>query len=140
MVLCFVQGANVRDIRDVDLDVDPIPGLLDHFTARVAAARAAGVDRLVLDPGMGFYYGNLVDPQTRLRHQSRVIASTFRLRRLGLPICHALPHAFDTFEDQFRSAEGFFAVLAMLGGTSLLRTHEVPQVRAVVRAMRSLEV
>ena len=140
VVLCYVPGENVRDISDVDVDVDPIPGLLDHFTARVAEARAAGVDRLVLDPGMGFYYGNLVDPQTRLRHQSRVITSTFRLRRLGLPICHALPHAFDTFEDQFRSAEGFFAVLAMLGGTSLLRTHEVPQVRAVVRAMRSLEV
>ena len=140
VVLCYVPGENVRDISDVDVDVDPIPGLLDHFTARVAEARAAGVDRLVLDPGMGFYYGNLVDPQTRLRHQSRVITSTFRLRRLGLLICHALPHAFDTFETSSARRRGSFAVLAMLGGTSLLRTHEVPQVRAVVRAMRSLEV
>jgi dihydropteroate synthase len=140
VVLCYVRGENVRDITDVDLDTDPIPGLLEHFEARVDIARAAGVDRLVLDPGMGFYYGNLVDPQTRLRHQSRVIANTFRLRRLGLPICHALPHAFDTFEEQFRAAEGFFAVLAMLGGASVLRTHEVPQVRAVVRAMESLNV
>jgi len=140
VVLCYVRGENVRDISDVDLDIDPIPGLLEHFEARVAIAMAAGVDRLVLDPGMGFYYGNLVDPQTRLRHQSRVITNTFRLRRLGLPICHALPHAFDTFEEQFRTAEGFFAVLAMLGGTSMLRTHEVPQVRAVVRAMQSLTV
>ena len=140
VVLCYVRGENVRDISDVDLDIDPIPGLLEHFEARVAIAMAAGVDRLVLDPGMGFYYGNLVDPHTRLRHQSRVITNTFRLRRLGLPICHALPHAFDTFEEQFRTAEGFFAVLAMLGGTSMLRTHEVPQVRAVVRAMQSLTV
>ena len=59
------------------------PGCSTTSQARVAAARAAGVDRLVIDPGMGFYYGNLVDPQTRLRHQSRVITSTFRLRRLG---------------------------------------------------------
>jgi dihydropteroate synthase len=99
-----------------------------------------GVDRVVIDPGMGFYYGNLTDPQTRLRHQARVITNTFRLRRLGLPVCHALPHAFDTFEDQFRTAEGFFAILAMLGGTSMLRTHEVPQVRAVARAMQTLNV
>jgi dihydropteroate synthase len=140
VVLCYVRGDDVRDISDVDLDVDPVPGLLTHFTARVAAARQAGVDKIVIDPGMGFYYGNLVDPQVRLRHQSRVIAHTFRLRTLGLPVCHALPHAFDVFEDEFRTAEGFFAVLAMLGGTSMLRTHEVPQVRAVVRAMRSLTI
>ena len=140
VVLCYVPGADVREVGDVDVDIDPIPGLLEHFDSRVSVARAAGVDRIVIDPGMGFFYGNLVDPQTRLRHQSRVIASTFRLRRLGLPVCHALPHAFDAFEDQFRTAEGFFAVLAMLGGTSMLRTHEVPQVRAVVHAMRTLSV
>lgn len=140
VVLCYVGGANVRDIGAADLDVDPIPGLLEHFEARADLATAAGVQRLVIDPGMGFYYGNLLDPQTRLRYQSRVITGTFRLRRLGFPVCHALPHAFDTFEDQFRTAEGFFAVLAMLGGTSLLRTHEVPQVRAVVSAMQSLTV
>jgi dihydropteroate synthase len=140
LVLCCVRGKNVRDISDVALADDPIPGLLAHFGARVAAARAAGAERLVLDPGMGFFYGNLTDPETRLRHQSRVILNTFRLRRLGLPLCHALPHAFDIFEDQFRSAEGFFAVLAALGGTSMLRTHEVSQVRAIVRAMRSLAV
>jgi dihydropteroate synthase len=140
VVLCQVRGANVREISDVDLDADPLPGILEHFEPRVAIAREAGVDRLILDPGMGFYYGNLTDPTTRVRHQTRVITNTFRLRRLGLPVCHALPHAFDLFEDQFRSAEAFFAVLAMLGGTSVLRTHEVARVSAVVRAMRTLDV
>ena len=140
VVLCCVRGANVREISDVTLDSDPIPDLLAHFEDRVTVARAAGVERLVLDPGMGFYYGNLVDPQTRLQHQTRVLAQTFRLRRLGLPLCHALPHAFDTFGEEFRTAEGFFAVLAMLGGASMLRTHEIPQVRAVVRAMSTLDV
>jgi dihydropteroate synthase len=46
-----------------------------------------------------------------------------------------VPHAFDLFEDQFRTAEGFFTVLSLLGGTSVVRTHEVPQVAAVVSAM-----
>ena len=90
---------------------------------------------LVIDPGMGFYYGNLTDPIVRARHQARVMLGAFRLRSLGVPLCNALPHAFDLFEEQFRTAEGFYAVLALLGGTSVLRTHEVPQVRAVVAAM-----
>jgi dihydropteroate synthase len=140
VILCYVKGANVREITDVRLDTDPIPGLIEHFNERIGVAREHGVERIVIDPGMGFYYGNLVDPLTRVRHQTEVILNTFRLRVLGLPICHALPHAFDLFEEHFRSAEGFFAVLAMLGGAGLLRTHEVPLVHAVTHAMSTLDV
>lgn len=140
VILCYVRGANVREITDVNLEADPIPGILEHFTERVDVARRHGVTDIVIDPGMGFYYGNLVDPMTRVRHQAQVILNTFRLRVLGLPICHALPHAFDLFEDHFRTAEGFFAVLATLGGASLFRTHEVAQVAAVARAMTALDV
>ncbi|MEX1210570.1 MAG: dihydropteroate synthase [Candidatus Nanopelagicales bacterium] len=140
VIICYVAGRTVRDITDVRLDKDPLPGLLAHFARRVEIARAHGVERIVIDPGMGFYYGNLVDPITRVRHQTEVILNTFRLRELGLPICHALPHAFDLFEEHFRSAEGFFAVLAVLGGAQLLRTHEVPLARAVTGAMQRLDV
>ena len=135
VVLCYSDGDNVRDVTDLDLDVDPIPGLLEHFGARIDLARSYGVDRVVIDPGLGFYYGNLTEPSKRARHQAQVLLNGFRLRRLGVPVCNALPHAFDLFQEQFRTAEGFFAVLALLGGTSVLRTHEVARVRAVVRAM-----
>ena len=138
VVMCFVGGGNVRDVIDVTLDSDPIPGLLEHFSMRVDQARSDGVERIIIDPGMGFFYGNLVDPMTRVRHQARVLMNSFRLRELGLPICNAVPHAFDLFEDQFRTAEGFFTVLSLLGGTSVVRTHEVPQVVAVVSAMGML--
>ena len=140
VVLCYASGANVRDIGDVDRSGDPMPGLLEHFGRRIELARAHGVDRIIIDPGMGFYYGNLTDPLTRARHQSAVLLNCFRLRSLGVPLCNALPHAFDLFEEHFRTAEGFFAVLALLGGTSVLRTHEVPRVRAIVNAMTELEV
>lgn len=138
VVLCYVGGSDVREITDVTVDEDPLPGLLQHLGARAALAREHGVEHIVIDPGMGFFYGNLTDPMTRAQHQARVILNTFRLRRLGLPICHALPHAFDLFEDQFRTAESFFAVLAFLGGTSMLRTHEVASVVPVLRSMTSL--
>ena len=139
LVLCQVRGRNVRDITDVSRDFDPFPEMVEHFDRRLEAARAYGVERIVLDPGMGFYYGNLTDPLVRAQHQTMVLLQSFRLRRLGLPVCHALPHAFDLFEDEFRTAEGFFAVLARLGGTGMLRTHEVPRVRAVIDALTRLD-
>lgn len=140
VVLCYIGGANVREITDVTVDDDPIPALLEHFAGRVGVARAHGVERLIIDPGMGFYYGNLVDPAIRARHQAMVLLHSFRLRALGLPICNALPHAFDLFGDEFRKAEGFFSVLAALGGTNVFRTHEVAHVRTVLDAVHTLDV
>lgn len=140
VVLCFCELANVRDVATVDLEGDPIPHLLDHFAARLERARELGATKLVVDPGMGFYYGNLTDPMTLARHQTRVLAQSFRLRPLGVPICNALPHAFDLFGGEFRKAEGFFAMVARLGGTHLFRTHEVPHVGAVLAAMDALDV
>jgi len=55
-----------------------------------------------------------------------------------VPICQALPHAFDLFEEEFRTAEGFFAVMAALGGVHVYRTHEVARVAATLRALQAL--
>ncbi len=136
VILCYVGGANVREITNLELDQDPIPGLQDYFAKRIDTALKHDVKNIVIDPGMGFYYGNLVDPLIRVRHQANVILNSFRLRELGYPICQALPHAFDLFEDEFRTAESFFAVIASLGGVNLLRTHEISKVRTVLNAMQ----
>jgi dihydropteroate synthase len=138
VVMCYSPGANVREVRDLQLAGDPFPGLIEHFGVRLARARALGVTSLVVDPGMGFYYGNLTDPLTRARHQSRILLGSYRLRELGVPICQALPHAFDLFEEEFRTAEGFFAVLAALGRVNVYRTHEVARVRATLRALDAI--
>jgi dihydropteroate synthase len=62
----------------------------------------------------------------------QIFLNSFRLRQLGWPTCNALPHAFEFFREEVRSAEPFFSVLAALGKTDLFRTHEVPRVRAVL--------
>ena len=140
VILCFMPGATARDVGDLPVDGDPFGVLRDHFAPRIEHARARGVTQIVIDPGLGFYYANLTRPEARAQAQAAMLASTFRLRELGVPVCQALPHAFDLFEEEFRGAEGFFAVLALLGRAGVLRVHEVGRVAAVVKAMKALRV
>jgi dihydropteroate synthase len=136
VILCYVQGKNVRDVGDFDLSADPMERMREYFSRQLETARRQGVEKIFLDPGLGFYYRNLQDSAVRVRHQMKVFLNTFRLRTLGFPICHALPHAFEFFGDEVRCAEPFFAVLAALGKTDLFRTHEVPRIKAVLDTMK----
>lgn len=136
VIICYVQGKNVREVGDFDFTADPVGRMHDYFARQIEIAHRNGVEKIILDPGLGFYYRNLQDSAVRVRHQMTVFLNTFRLRTLGFPICHALPHAFEYFGEEVRSAEAFFAVLAALGKTNLFRTHEVPRVRAVLETMK----
>ena len=135
VIICHVQGANVREVSELQLGDDPVRVMFEFFERETDAAAKAGVSRILIDPGLGFYYTNLQDSNQRVSYQMRVFLNTFRLRRLGWPVCHALPHAFEYFKEEVRCAEPFFAVLAALGKTSLFRTHEVPRTRAVLETM-----
>jgi dihydropteroate synthase len=136
VIICYVQGKNVREVGDFDLSADPIPMMQDYFARQIEIAQRNGVERIFIDPGLGFYYRNLQDSAVRVRHQMKVFLNTFRLRTLGFPTCHALPHAFEYFGDEVRCAEPFFAVLASLGKTDLFRTHEVPRIKAVLDTLK----
>jgi dihydropteroate synthase len=135
VIICHVQGANVREVGDFDFGADPTAMLYERLARQIEVATRNGVKRLWIDPGLGFYYKNLADSAVRIRHQMRVFLNTFRLRSLGFPVCHALPHAFECFGEEVRSAEPYFAVLAALGKTDLFRTHEVPKTKAVLETM-----
>lgn len=138
VIICYVAGKNVREVGDFDLTGDPIPLLYEFYARQIELARANGVQRIFIDPGLGFYYRNLQDSAVRVRHQMNVFLNTFRLRTLGVPICHALPHAFEFFGEEVRSAEAFFAVLAALGKTNLFRTHEVARIQAVLKTLAAI--
>ncbi|HEY5041440.1 MAG TPA: dihydropteroate synthase [Verrucomicrobiae bacterium] len=136
VIICYVAGKNVRDVGDFDLSADPIPPWCEFFSRQIEVAQRNGVEKILLDPGLGFYYRNLQDSAVRVRHQMKIFLNTFRLRELGFPICHALPHAFEFFREEVRCAEPFFAVLAALGKTDLFRTHEVPRIKAVLDTLK----
>jgi dihydropteroate synthase len=136
VILCYVQGRNVREVGDFDLEADPVALMREQFARQIESAQRCGVQKILVDPGLGFYYHNLQDSAVRVRHQMKVFLNSFRLRELGCPVCHALPHAFEYFREEVRCAEPFFAVLAALGKTDLFRTHEVPRTRAVLETLR----
>ena len=136
VIICYVQGRHVRAVGDFAFSADPAAAMPGYFSRLAELAVRNGVEKIVLDPGLGFYYRNLQDGAARVRHQMSVFLNTFRLRALGFPVCHALPHAFEYFGEEVRSAEPFFAVLAALGKTDLFRTHEVPRVKAVLDTLK----
>jgi dihydropteroate synthase len=135
VIICYVAAGNVRDATDIQLGEDHIQTLMTFFEKEITAATRAGVKAIWIDPGMGFYYKNLQDSSDRVRYQMNTFLHTFRLRELGWPVCHALPHAFEYFGEEVRCSEPFFAVPALLGKTELLRTHEVAKVKAVADTM-----
>jgi dihydropteroate synthase len=136
VIICYVQGANVRNVGEFDFGADAVAVMEDYFARELELAIRCGVERIFIDPGLGFYYRNLGDSAERIRHQMRTFLNTFRLRKLGYPVCQALPHAFEHFREEVRCAEPFFAVLAALGRTDLFRTHEVARVKAVLDTLR----
>jgi dihydropteroate synthase len=136
VIICYVQGKNVREVGEFDFRDDPVEMMREYFSRQIEIAQRNGVEKILLDPGLGFYYRNLQDSAVRVRHQMNIFLNTFRLRTLGFPICHALPHAFEYFGEEVRCAEPFFAMLAALGKTDLFRTHEVPRIKAVLETMK----
>ncbi len=140
VVHCYVQAETVRAATDFTFAEDMAEVQTAYFRERLAQARTAGVTRNILDPGLGFYYRNLEDGALRVNHQLQTFLNTFRLRPLGCPTLNILPHAPEIFGPEHRrAAEPFFAVLALLGGTHIVRTHEleaVHRVRATLERFR----
>jgi dihydropteroate synthase len=135
MILCYYAGENPRDDVVLTPRRDPLYGVMEFFERELQRAHDAGVRRIILDPGAGFYYSDLTDGAARVAHQMRLMLASGRLRSFGYPVCNALPHAFEYFGEEVRTAEGFFGVLAAIGGTSLFRTHEVRQLHAVLQCL-----
>lgn len=139
VILCHVGGTHPRDLDpDADPGSDPIAHMAPQFEARMKAARDAGVPSLALDPGIGFGFRWAPTMDQRLAYQTQVLLETFRLRALGLPLCHALPSARHVFGEEVRSAEHFFATLAHLGRTGIYRVHEVARTRAALKTLHTV--
>ncbi len=136
VILCYVQGLTVRQVGDFRFHDDMMAEIGRYFRDLTAQAERCGVTKCFIDPGLGFYYHNLQDSRLRVHYQLNTFLHCFRLHELGYPTFNILPHAPDIFlEDERRSAEPFFSVLALLGGTHVIRSHEVRTVHRIRQVM-----
>ncbi|MDZ7379387.1 MAG: dihydropteroate synthase, partial [candidate division KSB1 bacterium] len=136
VILCYVQGPTVRQVGDFRFHDDMIAEIARYFRDLTAQAERYGVSKCFLDPGLGFYYNNLQDSRLRVHYQLNTFLHCFRLHEIGYPTFNILPHASEIFlEDERRAAEPFFSVLALLGGTHVIRSHEVRTVHRIRQVM-----
>src|SRR5262249_50397295 len=59
VIICYVQGKNVREVGDFNFSADPVALMHDYFARQIDLATRNGVERILIDPGLGFYYRNL---------------------------------------------------------------------------------
>ena len=119
-------------------DADPVATIRAILTLCLQRARAAGIpeDRIVLDPGIGFF---LEAPEARAAWDVTVLARLNELTALGRPLAVGLSRkSFIGALTGQASPEGRLAgslaatAVAVLQGAALVRTHDVADTRAAV--------
>jgi len=118
---------------------DVVAEVAEFLVRRTAAAKAAGIgsERIVIDPGFGF--------GKSLEHNLRLLHGLPRLRAPGLPLMvgmsrkSMLGRMAGRPADQRLAAGVAAAVMALQGGASILRVHDVAATRDAVAVWNSVE-
>ncbi|HEY7654553.1 MAG TPA: dihydropteroate synthase [Methylomirabilota bacterium] len=123
---------------------DPIATVLASLTASLSLARAAGIpeDRILVDPGVGFFRGAPIDwPQW----DCRILAGLPALRALGRPLYVGVSRksfigALAAVGDPADRLPGTLAATAaaVLGGAHVIRAHDVAETRQAVRVAQAI--
>ncbi len=138
VILCYVQGASVREVADFDFGSDPVGLMREYFARQIETAEAAGLRKVIIDPGsLGFITAIWETARCESGTKCARFWKPFACVNWAvIPSVMLCPHAFEYFGEEVRSAEAFFAVLAALGQTNLFRTHEVARIKAVLDTLR----
>ena len=131
VIICYAPGENPRDDDALPSQDEIIDVQLDYFRNQLDLAQRQGVERIWIDPGIGFHL-NLPDGPERIVFQVENTLLAFRFRVLGWPICVTLPSSVAMFREEVRSAETGFAVMCMLSKANLIRSHEAARVQPIV--------
>ncbi len=136
LILCYTAGQDARDHAGLPSRDELIEMQMEFFRSQLTRAERYGLERIWIDPGVGFY-NNLPDGRARVAFQIENVLQGFRFRELGWPICLTLPSPVAMFKEEVRSAETCFAVLAVLSKANIVRSHEVARVQPVLDWQKS---
>jgi dihydropteroate synthase len=123
---------------------DPVATVRASLTVSLGLARAAGIpeDRILVDPGIGFFRGATIDwPEW----DCRVLAGLPALRALGRPLCvgvsrKAFIGALAGVDDPAQRLPGTLAATAaaVLRGAHVIRAHDVAETAQAVRIAQAI--
>jgi len=85
VVVCYVGGANVREITDLNLDTDPIPALAAYFEKRIESALSHGGDQYCHRSRYGFLLWKLGGPAYACEASNQCDSQFIPIARVGLP-------------------------------------------------------
>ena len=126
IVMHAVQSSGVADKRDVD-PASIIDRILGFFQERLAQLESAGVrrNRIILDPGMGFFLGSNADCSFSAIAHVELIKSEFNLPLLYSVSRKSFLGAITGREVSDRQSATLAAELFLaLKGVDYIRTHE----------------
>ncbi len=130
VVLMHIRGT------PVDMQKDPVyealvPEVLDYLRGSIRIAKGAGLDKIIIDPGLGF--GKTFD------HNLEIIASIGEFAKMGYPVLvgpsrKAFIGAILGGVPEDMRLEGTAAAVTacVLNGANIVRVHDVAEMKKVV--------
>jgi len=116
-------------------------GIRRFFTQRLAALQAAGIgsDRLIIDPGLGYFLGSTPGPSLTALARIRELKDTFGLPVLISPSRKSFLRAL-TGRDVAQSGPATLAceVFAAWQGADYIRTHDVAALRDALTVLAAI--
>ena len=116
-VAVYVEGDNPHDVGDIEIRDDKAVTTADRFRELVEDLADAGVDKVILDPGIAINYRGDYDAYTRM--QLQVIAGIGPIKDLGRPVLIPIPRKRD-----FHRVAAYIS-LAVEHEADIIRAHDV---------------
>lgn len=140
IVMHSIQAAGPAT-RDVAPDGPMLDQVCRFFDARFGALTAAGVsqDRLILDPGMGFFLGPVPEPSVEILRNIEALKNRFDVPVLiSVSRKSFLQKLAGVGVNEAGAATLAGELFACLGGADMIRTHEPAPLRAALAVWRGL--
>ncbi len=126
-VVVYVEGANPHAVGEVEVRADKAELTADWLARRVSELGAAGIDRLIVDPGIAINYPGDYAAYTKM--QIEVIRRLDVIEAVGPPVLVPIPRKR---EDHRVMA---YITLAVEHGADLIRVHDVAEACDLVRLL-----
>jgi len=134
-VLMHIRGTPATMQRDPSYD-DLMGDIVSYLQKGIALALAAGVERIIVDPGIGF--------GKTTRHNLEILAKLGQLRVLGYPVLVGpsrkafIGEVLDLPVGERLEGTAAVSAVAVMNGANIVRVHDVGPVRRAVRMVDAI--